>query len=356
MKKLLALIMALAMVFALCACGDTGTKPETSAETPAAPENAANAANEETVQYDKINLTYSINGTSTSIEAQVANLFKEKIEAATDGAVTVTLYTDAQLAGGDLSGSVEAAQNGAMDIYCADTSVIAALNPTISASAIPFSYTSYADVEAAYDTTGGEYIANILKDYNLTYVTYAHNGLQCLTCSKIQLNTPENFKNVKIRISGTPLNIDMYSALGADPSALNWGEVYTALQNGTFDAQSNSPATIKSGNIQEVQKYLTVSRHTYGAFLINFYTPTLEKLNDATRELVIATLKEASKEINAKTAAEEDTILQEFADGGLEVAYLDDEQRAAFQEALADVIAKYKAEYGAEACEAFNIP
>ena len=148
----------------------------------------------------------------------------------------------------------------------------------------------------------------------------------------------------------------MYSALGADPAALNWGEVYTALQNGTFDAQSNSPATIKSGNIFEVQKYLTVSRHTYGAFLISFYSPTFNSFNEATQELLMSTIKEAAKEINTKTATEEDAILQEFADGGMEVSYLDDDQVAAFQEALADVIAKYKAEYGAEACEAFKIP
>ena len=109
--------------------------------------------------------------------------------------------------------------------------------------------------------------------------------------------------------------MDIYTALGADPAALNWGEVYTALQNKTFDAQSNSPATIKSGNIHEVQQYLTVSRHTYGAFLINFYTPTLESLNDATRELVVSTLKEASKEVNTKTAAEEEAILAGFAEG-----------------------------------------
>ena len=70
----------------------------------------------------------------------------------------------------------------------------------------------------------------------------------------------------------------------------------------------------------------------------------------------MSTIKEAAKEINTKTATEEDAILQEFADGGMEVSYLDDEQVAAFQEALADVIAKYKAEYGAEACEAFKIP
>ena len=342
MKRILFAVIALIMAFSLCACGTE-------------PVNPPDAETDNDGTYNSANLTYSINGTSTSIEAQVANLFKEKIEEATNGAITVTVYTDAQLAGGDLSASVEAAQTGAMDIYCADTSVIAAFDPTIGVSAIPFAYTSYDEVEAAYDTTGGEYLANALKEYNLTYATYAHNGLQCLTCSKVQLDTPENFKNIKIRISGTQLNIDMYTALGADPSALNWGETYTALQNGTYDAQSNSPATIKSGNIQEVQQYLTVSRHTYGAFLISFYTPTFESFNEATQELLMTTLQEASREVNEKTASEEDTILKEFEDGGMEVSYLTDEQIAAFKEALADVIAKYKDEYGAEACAAFNI-
>lgn len=352
MKKLISLALALIMLFCLCACGQEAAPAAAPAE--AAP--AAEAPAADAPVYDTAALKYSINGTSTSIEAQVANLFKERIEAATNGSITVTIFTDAQLAGGDLGGSVEAAQTGVMDIYCADTSVVAALDPTLGTSAIPFSYTSYADVEKAYDTTGGEYIANILKDYNLTFATYAHNGLQCLTCSKVQLNAPENFKNVKIRISGTQLNNDIYTALGADPAALNWGEVYTALQNGTFDAQSNSPATIRSGNIQEVQQYLTVSRHTYGAFLISFYTPTFESFNEATQELLMTTLKEASKEINTKTANEEDAILQEFADGGMEVAYLDADEVAAFQTALAEVIAKYKDLYGAEACAAFLIP
>lgn len=333
MKKALVLLLVLTMLF-VCGQAFADTAPV----------------------YDKVELKYSINGTSTSIEAQVANLFKENVEKATDGAVKVTIFTDAQLAGGDLGGSVEAAQTGVMDIYCADTSVIAALNPSIGTSAIPFSYKNYADVEAAYDSTGGEYLANILKDYGLTFVTYAHNGLQCVTCSKVQLDNPDAFKGIKIRISGTQLNKDIYTALGADPSALNWGEVYTALQNGTFDAQSNSPATIKSGNIQEVQKYLAVTRHTYGAFLISFYTPTLEKLNDATKELLISTLKDAAKQINTKTAQEEDAILEELAAGGMEVSYLNDEQIAAFQEALKDVISKYKAEYGEEACAAFLIP
>lgn len=341
MKKVVALLMAILMVFAITGCTSNGGE---------------NQGGSDESKYDTANLTYSINGTSTSIEAQVANLFKEKIEAATNGSITVTIYTDAQLAGGDLGGSVEAAQTGVMDIYCADSSVIAALNPSIGTAAIPFSYGSYADVEAAFDTTGGEYLANILKDYKLTYATYAHNGLQCLTCEKVQLDNPDAFKNIKIRIAGTQLNIDMYSALGADPAALNWGEVYTALQNGTFDAQSNSPATIKSGNIQEVQKYLAVTRHTYGAFLISFYTPTFESFNDVTKELLMSTLQDAAKEINTKTAQEEDAILKGFEDGGMEVSYLTDDQVAAFQDALKDVIAKYKETYGAEACEAFKIP
>ena len=71
---------------------------------------------------------------------------------------------------------------------------------------------------------------------------------------------------------------------------------------------------------------------------------------------MIAKLKEASKEVNTNTAAQEDEILKELASGGLEVSYLTDDQVSAFKEALKDVIAKYKAEYGQEACDAFLIP
>lgn len=349
MKKLIASLLAASiLVLTFTACGSTPKQPVSSSDSP--------AVNSETESiYDTAELSYSINGTSTSIEAQVANLFKEKIEAATNGSITVNIFTDAQLAGGDLSNSVEAAQTGVMDIYCADGGVISALNPSLAAYMIPFTFASYDDVDRVFNDTAGDYISNILANYNLTFATYAHNGLQCLTCSKVQLDDPANFKNIKIRISGSQLNIDTYTALGADPSALNWGEVYTALQNGTFDAQSNSPATIKSGNIHEVQKYLAVTRHMYGAFLISFYTPTFESFNEATQELLMSTLKEASVEVNASVASNEDSILKGFEDAGMEVSYLTEEQVQKFKTALADVIEKYKTEYGAEACAAYQI-
>lgn len=347
MKRISALILALLTALSLCACGNSEAPVNT--EAPA-------VTGAEGPVYDTAELKYSINGTSTSIEAQVAELFKEKIEAATNGSITVTIFTDAQLAGGDLSGSVEAAQTGVMDIFCADGGVISALNPSLAAYMIPFSFGSYEDVDAVFTTTAADYISGILKDYDLTYAAYAHNGLQCLTCSKVQLDDPENFKDIKIRISGSQLNIDTYTALGADPSALNWGEVYTALQNGTFDAQSNSPATIKSGNIQEVQDYIAVTRHMYGAFLISFYSPTFDSFSADTQDLLMNTLQEAAAEINAKVAAEEDSILKGFEEEGMTVSYLSEEQIAEFKAALADVITKYKDEYGAAACEAYQIP
>ena len=71
---------------------------------------------------------------------------------------------------------------------------------------------------------------------------------------------------LKIRIPGGDFFMDFYTAYGASPQAMSWSEVFTALQQGTIDGHDNSISTIVSNNVQEIQPYMTVSRHTYEAF------------------------------------------------------------------------------------------
>lgn len=364
MRKILSLLLATGLtITALAGC--SGSAPASSATPEAAPTGAPAAdptaqaeskpEADATAGYDKVELKISFNGTDTSTEAKVANLFAQKVEEASGGAVTVKTFPNAQLAGGDLSKSVEIATSGVTDLACWSQSVVAALDQGLFAAGMPWNYESYEDVEKVYDTTAGDYISKSLAKNGLRYISYAHNGLKEFTCGKRQIKTPEDLKNLKMRVASGAMNLDFYRALGADPVAMNWSEVYTALQQGTIDGHDNSLVTIKSGNINEVQDYITISKHGYDAFLFCANEDKMASLNQATQDLIAKTLTDACKEINQAFVTQEDDARKEFEAAGISIYELTPEDVAAFKTVVQPVIDKYKAEYGTEACTAFGV-
>lgn len=88
--------------------------------------------------------------------------------------------------------------------------------------------------------------------------------------------------------------MDFYSAYGASPQAMSWSEVFTALQQGTIDGHDNSISTIVSNNVQEIQPYMTVSRHTYEAFTFMANTANFtSKLSEEDQALVLECVEAA---------------------------------------------------------------
>ena len=92
----------------------------------------------------------------------------------------------------------------------------------------------------------------------MTMLGLFHNGLKQISNSKKECHLPSDYAGMKIRIPSGEVAMKTFKAFGADPIAMTWGEVYTALQQKTVDGQDNSYMTIASGSIQEVNKYITV--------------------------------------------------------------------------------------------------
>ncbi len=177
-----------------------------------------------------------------------------------------------------------------------------------------------------------------------------------MTSSKCQITKPADLVGQKIRTPGGDLWNGFWSALGASPQAMSWSEVYTAMQQGTIDGHDNSLSTINSANVQEVQHYITISNHTYEAFTWTANTAWFDGLDADTQALIRSCAEQACRDANAQIVASMDQIKDKFInENGCEVYELSDEEIAAFKEAVADVTAKYAAEYGADACAAFGI-
>ena len=297
MKKVLAMVLALAMVFALCACGNGGNNGGDSAT------------------YDKITLTMAVNGTDTQVDSRVANHFKELVEEATDGAVQIEVYPNDQLAGGNASKGVEMVVNGSTDIAAYATVSLSVLDPKLGIALVPWTFSSYEQARQVIDDTGLAYYDSILQDYGLTAVGSFHNGFRQLSNNVRPVTAPEDLKGLKIRVPGGEIYMDFFRLLGADPTNMNWSETYTALQQKTVEGQENPLPAIDAASVQEVQPYCSMWNAIYDClfFCINgdiydSMTPEQQEVIDECGRLAT----EYEREINR---AGDDEIMDRWQNG-----------------------------------------
>ena len=338
MKKLLALILALAMVLALCACGSSAGSTASSGS-----------------KYDKIKLTMAVNGTDTQVDSRVANHFKELVEAETDGAITIEVYPNDQLAGGSSSKGVEMVADGSTDIAAYATVALSVLDPKLGIALVPWTFSSYTEARETIDATGLDFYNSVLNEYGLTAIGSFHNGFRQLSNNKHAVTTPEDLKNLKIRVPGGEIYMSFFREFGADPTNMNWGEVFTALQQGTIDGQENGVSVTSTSGVLEVQKYVTIWNYSYENDLVVFNSDLWNSLSADTQAMLTEKAVEACNWGRDIVEAEHDQLIEDFRAQGVQVDVLTDEQIDAFKSQVTDFCKGFYDKYGAEACAAFNI-
>lgn len=305
--------------------------------------------------YQTINLSMAVNGTDTQIDSLVAKHFSELVEEKSGGAVTIDVFPNDTLAGGNSTKGVEYIATGGSDLGAYATSVLANIEPKMSVATIPWTFKSYEEAKEVIDTTGGEYYAGLLADKGITYLGSFHNGFRQLTNSRRAVTKPEDLKGLKIRVPGSEVYMSFFNALGANPTAMSWSEVFTAIQQGTIDGQENGCSITKSAKMDEVQDYMTIWNYSYESDLFLANTKVWDRLEDNTKDLLQECAAEACEWGRDKLEEEEEELIKEFQEEGIQVDILTDDQIGLFQNEITDVIENLKSEYGEEACTAFGM-
>lgn len=339
MKRMIAVLLTMVMCVALmtgCGGGSSSTDAGESG-------------------FNKITLTMAVNGTDTQIDTLVANQFKELVETATEGAVKVEVYPNDQLAGGNATKGIEMIADGSTDIAAYATSVLSVLDEKMSIGTVPWLFDSYEQARSVIDESGLAYYDQVLNQQGITVLGSFHNGFRQLSNSKHAVTAPEDLKGLKIRVPGSEVYMQFFSALGADPVAMNWGEVFTALQQGTIDGQENGLSITNTSGVLEVQDYVTVWNYTYenDLFLVN--TALWDTLNEQTQQVIRESAVTACNWGRDQIEAEHDALIEQFRADGVQVDVLTEEQLAPFKEVVADLSQSFFDKYGDEACAAFGV-
>jgi TRAP-type C4-dicarboxylate transport system substrate-binding protein len=161
----------------------------------------------------------------------------------------------------------------------------------------------------------------------------------------------EDFSGLKIRLQPNQTHLDTFRALGANPVYMGIKEVYSGLQQGVIDGQENPYSVIATRRLDEVQKYLSDSRHFYDYIVIIANLDKFESLSDEEQQAVRDAMDVAVEWQRSKAAEEADTARQTLIDRGMEFTSLSTQTRDELRKATQGVVAELKESIGAEIVE-----
>lgn len=338
MKKLLALLLALTMVFAFAACGQTAAPATT--EAPAAEGGDAPA---EAPAADAIVLKIGISTNEEDPRAKGALQFIDEITEKTNGAVTGQLYPAGQLGGdADLINSL-ALDAGTVDIIITDASNFATYEPKMGISALPFQFAGFEEAWAFMDSEVEAAAEESLIAQNMRVLAHYCNGFRCVTNSKAPVETPADMKGMLIRTPENPVIMATMTALGANPQPLAFNELYQALQQGTYDAQENPIPVIYNNKLYEVQEYLSVTNHIYSGMCFTIAESTWQKLTAEQQEIVAAAALNSAELDRSLNKQQTDDFVALLEEAGMKINNPD---LTVFAEATASVLTDNADTYG----------
>jgi tripartite ATP-independent transporter DctP family solute receptor len=269
------------------------------------------------------------------------------ILAQSGGRLNIKVFPNSLL-GGDTE-MLSQVRSGGMELFGAPSLTLSTLVALSGLPSVGFAFKSYDHIWAAMDGDLGALIrAAITKSGLVPVGPVWDNGFRQITSSRTPINTPADFAGFKIRVPNTALLTSLFSALGASPTSINFNELYSALQTHVVEGQENPLALIESNKLYEVQKFCSLTNHSWSGYWIVANRRALARLPEDLRTLLEQNLTKAALAERADLAKADDSVHASLAAKGLQFNTPDP---APFQAALKakGFYTQWRQTYGAEA-------
>lgn len=269
--------------------------------------------------------------------------FAAEIKEKTEGRVNFQLFASGQL--GNEKTMIEGMQIGSQGAAVIGTGSLQPLDPRFGVVELPYTWQTAEEAHAAYDGDLGKALEKIADAKNLVLVSWWENGFRHLTNNRGPVAQPADLKGLKTRVTPDKMRLDTFTQLGANPAPLAFGELYSALQQGVFDAQENPLSIIYTSSFFEVQKYLSLTGHVWGPASLIVSKPVWNRISEADRKVI----KEAGDKWGAEqrrlVAQSEAQLVEQLKGKGMQVNEAD---KAAFAKAVEPVWKAYGGTFGQE--------
>lgn len=301
-KKLLSSVFVLSLAITLAACGKE------------AKETTSSTGSDKSEEVTRLRLGHITN--ESDAWHLGAEKFAELVEEKTNGSVIVDLYPSSTL--GNDRDLIEGMQLGSID-FALVAGVLSNFYAPYSILELPYIFEDSEHLEKVlYGEVGEQLKQDLLDNTGVRGLDFWIRGPRVLTANK-EITSASDLAGIKIRVPEIPASIAAWEAMGATPTPMAFGEVYSSLQTGVIDAQENPFALIESNKLSEVQDYLMLTNHVYGYVQLAMSEKTYQSLTPDQQVAIKEASKEATEFENNLVNELEVELLQKLKDAGMNV-------------------------------------
>jgi len=270
----------------------------------------------------------------------------KKLEAATDGRLSVQMYAAMQL-GGEKE-AIEQAQIGALQLARVSVGALGPVVDDLNVFNLPFLFRDTAHMEKVIDgPIGDELLAKVTDNpqTRLIGLCWMDAGARSMYDTKRPIRSIDDLKGLKVRVMGNPMFVDMMNALGGNGVAMGYDQVFSALQTGVVDGAENNPPSFVFDNHYQVAKHYTLTEHLIVPEILVFSRRTWDTLSQDDQALLRKLGREAQLEERELWHQTEQQAFDKMRASGVDIIRVADRQR--FQDAVKPVWDKYGTKYTA---------
>jgi tripartite ATP-independent transporter DctP family solute receptor len=290
------------------------------------------------VREHTIKLAFAITGDNP--QTRGAAYFKSEVERLSGGRMRVALYPGSQL-GPDLQ-VLSGLRAGAIEAQLTTTSLLGGIDRAFNVYDIPFLFRDFRELYAVSDGEAGQRLRDIGQANGLVILNLHSGAWRNLTNRTRPVASVQDIKGLKLRTLQSAVFIDLWKALGANPVALPFPELYTALEQGTVDGQENANGVTVFAKLTEVQKHFTATQHNAYVGVLLFSGPVWQRLNEDERA-VLRQAGASSQQFWRQALLDNDAMLMRSIGEKLTVTALSPAARAEMERLAQPVTDKYMA-------------
>ncbi|MGB6103938.1 MAG: DctP family TRAP transporter solute-binding subunit [Pusillimonas sp.] len=284
---------------------------------------------------------------------QGAEIWSQLVKERTDGRINIKIYPGTSLVQGDQTREFTAIRQGVIDMAIGSTINWSPQVKQLNLFSLPFLMPDYAAIDALIHGEVGKQLFKDIEKAGVVPLAWGENGYRQLSNSKHEIKSPEDLKGLKLRVVGSPLYIDTFTALGANPTQMSWADAQPALATGAVDGQENPLSIYAGAKLYDVaQKYLTLWNYVADPLVFVVNKQVWESWTEEDRKIVHEAAIEAGKQeiviARRGVTPEDPSMLKDIEGHGVTVTSLTPEQHEAFVQVTKPVFDKWKKTIGEE--------
>jgi TRAP-type transport system periplasmic protein len=237
------------------------------------------------VSAQTVRLRLAHSGAEAETQHAAALEFAKQVKSRTNGQIEVQVYPGSAL--GNDNSAIAGVRGGTIDITTSGTPYYTGMVGRMNVLDLPYMFTSAEHAYKVLDGAIGRGLLDELEAHNLKGLAYWEVGFRSLTNSRRPVKTPDDIRGLKVRTTPNPAHLKAFQIFGATPTPMPLAEVFPALENKAIDGQENPVGIVRGNKFNEVQKYMSMTRHAYTAMPVVMNKAKFASLTPAQQQALV---------------------------------------------------------------------